>query len=199
MKDNLRVNKTRPSYYTTGNSDTPKSEVYEPLKIIRAYNLNFARGNALKYILRAGKKQDGSESILETEIKDLRKAIEYLKREIEFLEPEKNQETSDLLIDKCKSNKFLYENFLIKNLNHNSIPNSDGVLTNIKELVLLEYSDDKLVISRDKNIINSTESYTLIYRQDTTKDSMDTFEYRESFEQVIELIDYYIKSEKNQW
>lgn len=41
----------------------------------KMYNLNFNRGNVLKYIARAGKK--------ENELEDLKKAMEYLKREIE--------------------------------------------------------------------------------------------------------------------
>lgn len=43
----------------------------------KMYNLNFNRGNVLKYIARAGKKQN--------EIEDLKKAMEYLKREIEHI------------------------------------------------------------------------------------------------------------------
>lgn len=43
----------------------------------KMYNLNFNRGNVLKYIARAGKK--------ENEIEDLKKAMEYLKREIEHI------------------------------------------------------------------------------------------------------------------
>ena len=39
------------------------------------YDLNFNRGNVLKYIVRAGKKDD--------EVKDLEKAMDYLRREIE--------------------------------------------------------------------------------------------------------------------
>lgn len=39
------------------------------------YDLNFNRGNIIKYIVRAGKKDD--------EVKDLEKAMDYLKREIE--------------------------------------------------------------------------------------------------------------------
>jgi len=43
----------------------------------KMYDLNFNRGNVLKYIARAGKK--------ENEIEDLKKAMEYLKREIEHI------------------------------------------------------------------------------------------------------------------
>lgn len=49
----------------------------EAIDIIDAYSLNFARGNAIKYILRAGKK--GSEK------EDLQKAIWYINHEIERL------------------------------------------------------------------------------------------------------------------
>lgn len=42
------------------------------------YDLNFNRGNVLKYICRAGKKDN--------EIQDLKKALDYLNREIEYLE-----------------------------------------------------------------------------------------------------------------
>ena len=49
----------------------------EVIDVIEAYELNFALGSAVKYILRAGKKP--SESSLE----DLSKAIWYLQREIE--------------------------------------------------------------------------------------------------------------------
>ena len=63
----------RPDHYS------PES-TYEPLKVIRAWDLPFTLGNVLKYIARAGKKP------LAPAIDDLRKAAEYLRREIEFLE-----------------------------------------------------------------------------------------------------------------
>ncbi len=47
---------------------------FEVIDIIEDFKLNFALGNAVKYILRAGKKNDYSE--------DLKKAIWYLQREI---------------------------------------------------------------------------------------------------------------------
>ena len=43
-------------------------------------NLNFCRGNAVKYICRAGEKDPDKES------EDLRKAIWYLERELKRLE-----------------------------------------------------------------------------------------------------------------
>ena len=51
---------------------------YDVIDICKDYELNFNRGNVLKYVVRAGKKQD--------ELKDLRKALDYIKREITYLE-----------------------------------------------------------------------------------------------------------------
>jgi hypothetical protein len=50
---------------------------YDLIDVISDYELNFNRGNIVKYVCRAGKKDD--------EIKDLEKALDYLNREIEIL------------------------------------------------------------------------------------------------------------------
>ena len=60
-----------PSHYTDG-----KIEVID---FIEQKNLNFHRGNAVKYIARAGKTDP------EKEVEDLRKAVWYLNREIKRL------------------------------------------------------------------------------------------------------------------
>ena len=60
-----------PSHYTDG-----KIEVID---FIEDKGLNFHRGNAVKYISRAGKKDQSKE------IEDLEKAVWYLQREIEKL------------------------------------------------------------------------------------------------------------------
>ena len=60
-----------PSHYTDG-----KIEVID---FIEQKNLNFHRGNAVKYIARAGKKDPAKE------VEDLRKAVWYLNREIKRL------------------------------------------------------------------------------------------------------------------
>lgn len=49
--------------------------LYEAIKVIEAWGLGFCLGNTVKYISRAGKKDD--------DIKDLEKARWYLSREIE--------------------------------------------------------------------------------------------------------------------
>lgn len=56
------------SYYADGRK-------YEPIKVIRDWNLNFALGSAVKYIARAGRKTD-------SKVEDLRKAIDYLQDEL---------------------------------------------------------------------------------------------------------------------
>ena len=64
-----------PSHYTDG-----KIEVID---FIEEKKLNFHRGNAVKYISRAWKKDPTKE------IEDLKKAVWYLDREINRLEKEK--------------------------------------------------------------------------------------------------------------
>lgn len=50
----------------------------EAITVIEAFNLGFSLGNAIKYILRAGNKG--------CKIKDLKKSLWYIQREIESLE-----------------------------------------------------------------------------------------------------------------
>lgn len=70
-----------PSHY--GGKDNP----YEAIKIIRHYGLGFNLGNVLKYILRAGKKDP------DKELEDLRKAVWYLQKEIEWREEDLKPKT----------------------------------------------------------------------------------------------------------
>lgn len=56
------------------------SNVYEAIKVIDAWNLGFALGNTIKYISRAGKKDQSKE------LEDLRKALWYLQHHINQLE-----------------------------------------------------------------------------------------------------------------
>lgn len=63
--------------------DGGKSNYYcangiEAQDVIEAFELNFARGSALKYLLRAGRKTGN-------EIRDLEKARAYIDREIQRL------------------------------------------------------------------------------------------------------------------
>lgn len=71
-------NVNHPSHYTDGS--------IEVLDFIEDKKLNYHRGNAIKYICRAGKKSK------ETEIEDLQKAVFYLNREIKNLKNHKYDE-----------------------------------------------------------------------------------------------------------
>jgi hypothetical protein len=51
--------------------------IYEAIKVIEAWDLNFRVGNAVKYIRRANEK--------DTRVKNLQKAIWYLQREVDKL------------------------------------------------------------------------------------------------------------------
>jgi hypothetical protein len=59
-------------------NDHYKAKV-QPIDLIEAQQLNFNRGNIIKYVSRAGKKEG------ESELKDLEKAMYYLEREINLL------------------------------------------------------------------------------------------------------------------
>lgn len=71
---NASDNVSHPSHYCYSE--------YEPKDVIRAWGLNFNLGSSVKYIARAGRKDD----ILQ----DLRKAKQFLEFEIEAIEKERN-------------------------------------------------------------------------------------------------------------
>jgi hypothetical protein len=56
------------------------TNIYEAIKVIEAWDLDFHLGNTVKYISRAGKKNP------EKELEDLKKAAWYLQRKIDNLE-----------------------------------------------------------------------------------------------------------------
>ena len=84
-----------PSHY--GGADNP----YEAIKIIEALGLNFNLGNTLKYIARAGKKDEV--------IQELKKAAWYLNREISNLEVQ-----DAILPNKEGSGIEIFEGYYIK-------------------------------------------------------------------------------------
>lgn len=61
---------SKPAHYTEGRK-------YEPIDVIEDWELGFCTGNALKYISRAGRKDNA--------IQDLEKAKWYIEREIQRL------------------------------------------------------------------------------------------------------------------
>jgi hypothetical protein len=69
LVDEYNSNVIHPTHY--GGKDNP----YEAIKVIEAWGVGFNLGNTLKYISRAGKKDNI--------IQDLEKALFYLDREIQ--------------------------------------------------------------------------------------------------------------------
>lgn len=61
---------THPSHYTSG-----KIEVID---FITDQNLDFCLGNVVKYVSRAGKKEEEGKTIIEKQVEDLKKARFYL-------------------------------------------------------------------------------------------------------------------------
>ena len=64
---------------------------YDIIDVCKDYALNFNRGNIIKYVARAGKKDN--------ELQDLRKALDYLQREIAY-EEHKQKEYIKQTIDR---------------------------------------------------------------------------------------------------
>lgn len=60
---------TKPKHYTEG-------RIYEPIDVIKDWDLGFCLGNALKYISRAGRKDSKKQ--------DLEKALFYIQKELEY-------------------------------------------------------------------------------------------------------------------
>lgn len=70
MSDNIK----HPSHYAEGRN-------YEPKDVIRDWGLNFNLGSAVKYISRAGRKDDI--------VQDLKKAQQFIRFEIDAIESER--------------------------------------------------------------------------------------------------------------
>ena len=71
-----------------GNKLYYSATTYDVIDIIQDYKLSFNRGNIIKYIIRAGKKDD--------ELQDLLKALDYLEREVEHIRHLQKIETDNI-------------------------------------------------------------------------------------------------------
>lgn len=77
---------TNPSHYVGTGFVHQKNGCGKPIEPIDITSkLTGCRSNAVKYIVRAGLKSDGTTAI-EKEVEDIRKAIFYLNYELEYLE-----------------------------------------------------------------------------------------------------------------
>ena len=77
-----------PAHYTAGRK-------YEPLDVIEDWGLGYHLGSVLKYISRAGRKDDLLNDLGAAEIQDLLKARFYLDRRISKLERERKNGPAD--------------------------------------------------------------------------------------------------------
>jgi hypothetical protein len=77
MADINKEQVNHPLHYGGGDN------TYEVIKVIEAWDLDFHLGNTVKYISRAGKKDQNKE------LQDLKKALWYLERKIANLELKK--------------------------------------------------------------------------------------------------------------
>ena len=99
MKDNVN----HPSHYT--------DRKIEVISYIEDKNLNYHRGNAVKYISRAGKKN------ADKEIEDLEKARWYINREIERITGQKRKQVHIALEEGVAEKRYyliLNESFCIE-------------------------------------------------------------------------------------
>lgn len=74
----MSEDKINPSHYQAPGG-------YQAIDIIEFFNLNFARGNAVKYLLRAGNKSEQGYDDIDKEIEDLEKSGWYVMRELKRL------------------------------------------------------------------------------------------------------------------
>ena len=73
------ANKINPEHYQSNTN-------LEAIDVIEAFDLNFHRGNIVKYVLRAGRKTEKGYENKEKQLEDLNKAKWYLSRLIEVVE-----------------------------------------------------------------------------------------------------------------
>ena len=76
------ANKIYPDHYQSNTN-------LEAIDVIEAFDLNFHRGNIVKYVLRAGKKTEKGYENKQKQLEDLNKAKWYLSRLIEVVEKSK--------------------------------------------------------------------------------------------------------------
>lgn len=82
----LGVKQVFHEYETIDHPPHYNSNKYEAIDIIEDWELDFHLGNVVKYISRAGKKDEN------TELQDLKKALWYMNRKIKKLEKDNDEE-----------------------------------------------------------------------------------------------------------
>lgn len=127
-KRNMKDNINHPEHY--GGEDNP----YETIKVIEAWNMDFNLGNAIKYISRAGKKNNKV-------VEDLKKAIFYIDREIQNYQLNLNVLEINDKINQDIDKKRKYLNDVYKNLLKPKIVCLCGSTRFYKEFVKQNYNE----------------------------------------------------------
>lgn len=110
-----------------------KESVYEAIKVIEAWNLDFSLGNVIKYISRAGKKSDNVRE-------DLEKAKWYLERAISNCaaiekglvistdDIDKRYKKGDIVVSLVDNKEYVYSGLcIIVNDNNLTVWDSSGI------------------------------------------------------------------------
>ncbi len=79
---------TQSHFSDVDNPDHYKRWRIEPITFLMRNNVEYWRGNVIKYVMRAGYKTEPGLTQTESEIKDLKKAIRYLNMQINLLNGE---------------------------------------------------------------------------------------------------------------
>ena len=122
MAENKNVN--HPSHYAEGRK-------YEPIDVIEDWELGFNLGNTVKYISRAGRKDNI--------IQDLEKAAWYLNREIERRKKEEKKKIEKAYDEKRK--KDLVEQITKLNEENSQLRNMPLITTDSKGVMYCSYNN----------------------------------------------------------
>jgi hypothetical protein len=114
----------KPKHYKTKDKDV--------IDFCKDYDLNFNRGNIVKYVARADKKGN--------ELEDLLKAKDYIKREIKFLKKNKRKEKQ--LKNLIKAKNYLKKEIKLLRKKQTSVLPTSGQNIKVNDFEVI-YDEDK--------------------------------------------------------
>jgi hypothetical protein len=114
----------KPKHYKTKDKDV--------IDFCKDYDLNFNRGNIVKYVARADKKGN--------ELEDLLKAKDYIKREIKFLKKNKRKEKQ--LKNLIKAKNYLKKEIKLLRKKQTKVNDFEVIYDEDKGFIMKSISDD---------------------------------------------------------
>ena len=118
-----------PSHYTSG-----KIEVID---FIDDQQLSYEKGNVVKYVCRAGKKDPNKE------IEDLKKAAWYIQREIKNVENRNKEKITKYIVDKLTDKGFSVRYDYIDDCINMYVQKEKHYVTSVMSLTTLNATEDK--------------------------------------------------------